>query len=277
MKSKYIFTDTQFDSELKRLQILEKVSDPASRRRILATGLTTGWQCLEVGAGAGSIMRWMSQEIGTSGKVTAIDVDTRFVEDRSLPILPNAEVIKADINQTVLTDSFDLIHARNILIHLADYQVTLAKIFNWLKPNGWLVLEEPDFSAARFISGTQSEHQSVKRVNQAICQMFTNQGKDYALGVKLPFLLQQLGLQQLQVKNDVPISPGGSDIATMMKLSALGLAEKYTATGMARNEDIQNYCQFAENPTSWGIYLATVGVWGQKNARQNDRHLSQEI
>lgn len=270
MKSKYIFTDTQFDFELKRLQILERVSDATSRRRILATGLTTGWQCLEVGAGAGSIMRWMSQEIGTAGKVIAIDVDTRFVEDTSLP---NVEVIKADINQTVLTDSFDLIHARNILIHLADYQITLAKMLNWLKPNGWLVLEEPDFSAAKFISGTQSEHQSVKRVNQAICQMFTNQGKDYALGVKLPSLLQQLGLQQLQVENDVHISPGGSDIATMMKLSALGLAEKYTATGMAKNEDIQNYCQFAENTTSWGIYLATVGVWGQKI----DRHLSQEI
>ncbi len=91
MKSQYIFTNTQFDSELKRLQILEQVSDPASRRRILATGLTTGWQCLEVGAGAGSIMRWMSQEIGISGKVTAVDVNTRFVENT---FLPNVAVIE---------------------------------------------------------------------------------------------------------------------------------------------------------------------------------------
>jgi hypothetical protein len=39
-ESAYIFTDTQFESELARLQVLERVYDPASRRRILATGIT---------------------------------------------------------------------------------------------------------------------------------------------------------------------------------------------------------------------------------------------
>ena len=100
MASSYIFSETQFQSELERLQALEKVSDPASQRQILATGLTTGWKCLEVGAGAGSIMRWMSEKVGSSGKVTAIDLDTRFVENTSLS---NVEIIKADINQVTLT------------------------------------------------------------------------------------------------------------------------------------------------------------------------------
>ena len=261
MASSYIFSDTQFQSELERLQALEKVSDPASQRQILATGLTAGWKCLEVGAGAGSIMRWMSEKVGASGKVTAIDLDTRFVENTSLS---NVEVIKADIDRVILTDSFDLIHARHILVHLKHYPDTLAKMLSMLKPSGWLILEEPDFSAARFISGTEEERQAVNKVNQAICQMFTNQEKDYALGIHLPALLQQLNLQQLQVDNDVPISSGGSDIATLMKLSALQLSEKYKATRIATNEDIQTYCQFAENITSWGIYLATVSVSGQK-------------
>lgn len=260
-ESAYIFTDTQFESELKRLQLLEKILDPASRRRILATGLTEGWHCLEVGAGAGSIMNWMSEEVGQSGKVTAIDLDTRFINNISLT---NVDVIEADINQIALDDTFDLIHGRNILIHIANYQATIMKMLQLLKPGGWLVLEETDFSAAQFISGTPSEDQAVTRVNQAICQMFTAQGKDYAIGIKLPALLQQLGLKQLQIENDVPIVSGGSDVATMMKLSALGLAEKYIATGRATMADIQKYCQFAENPTSWGVYLATVGTCAQK-------------
>ena len=258
-ESSYIFSETHFQSELERLQALEKVSDPASQRQILATGLTEGWQCLEVGAGAGSIMRWMSEKVGRSGKVTAIDLDTRFVENTSLS---NVEVIKADINQVTLTD-FDLIHARHILIHLKHYPNTITKMLSMLKPGGWLILEEPDFSATRFISGTQKERQAVNKVNQAICQMFTNQEKDYALGIHLPALLQQL-LQQLEVNNDVPISSGGSDVATLMKLSALQLSEKYKATGIATDEDIQTYCQFAENPNCWGTFLATVGVSGQK-------------
>lgn len=258
----YIFSDTQFTSELERLKVLEKVSDPTSRRRILATGMTIGWQCLEVGAGAGSIMKWMSEIVGESGKVVAVDVDIRFIEHTSLS---NVDMIKGDIQQISLeNNSFDLIHIRNVLIHIGDFQVILSKILNLLKPNGWLVIEEPDFSAARVIHGSQDEYQAVNKVNQSIYQMFTDQGLDYSFGIKLPSLLQQIGLQQLEVENDVPISSGGSDIATMMKLSALQLAEKYIATGIVTRDDIQKYCQFAENQTSWGIYLATVGVRGQK-------------
>lgn len=260
---KYIFTDTQFVSELERLKVLEKVSDPTSRRRILATGLTTGWQCLEVGAGAGSIMKWMSEIVGKSGKVVAVDVDIRFIEHTSLS---NVDMIKGDIKRISLeNNSFDLIHIRNVLIHIADFQVVLSKIFNLLKPNGWLVIEEPDFSASRAIDGKHDEYQSVNKVNQSIYQMFTDKGLDYSFGLKLPSLLQKLGLHQLQVENDVPISPGGSDIATMMKLSALQLAEKYIATGIATQNDIQKYCQFADNKASWAIYLAAIGVIGRKN------------
>jgi len=259
-ESAYIFTNTQFESELARLQILEKVADPGSCRRILATGITTGWKCLEIGAGAGSIMNWMAKIVGKSGKVTAVDLDTRFIKDTHLP---NIEIIEADINQINLPGCYDLIHLRNVLIHLSD-QAILAKLLKLLKPQGWLVVEEPDFSAARFISGTPLQQESVERVHQAICQMFTNQGKDYALGIKLPSMLQQLGLQQIQVENDAPIVVGNSDIATMMKLSAQQLTEKYLATGKATPSDLQTYCEFAESPTSWGIYLATVEVMAQK-------------
>ncbi len=259
-ESAYIFTNTQFKSELSRLQVLEKVCDPASHRHILATGITTGWQCLEIGAGAGSMMRWMAETVGTTGKVTAVDLNTRFIKDNDLS---NVEVIEADINQVTLPGLFDLIHMRHVLIHLKD-QAILTKLLKLLKPQGWLVVEEPDFSATRFISGTPAQQQAVERVNQAICQMFTNQGKDYALGIKLPSILQQLKLQQIQVENDVSIAAGNSDIARLMKLSAQQLAEKYIATGKATLTDIQIYCQFAEDRTAWGIYLATVGVMGQK-------------
>ena len=95
-------------------------------------------------------------------------------------------------------------------------------------------------------------------------QMFTNQGKDYALGIKLPSLLQQIGFENLQIENDVPISAGNSDVATMMKLSARQLTEQYLATGKATQTDIDRYCEFAEDPTAWAIYLATVGAIAQK-------------
>lgn len=263
VESEYIFTDTQFTSELERLKILEKISDTTTRKRILATGIDIGWQCLEVGSGAGSIAYWLSSIVGTEGKVTAIDIDTRFLIDSSLT---NIEIIQGDINQINLPkNSFDLIHARNVLIHLLTYNTTISKMLSLLKPGGWLVLEEPDFSALKFITGTSLEEEAFESVKNAIYQMFNNRGLNYDLGIRLPSLMQKLGLQQIKVENDVPISPGGSDVAMMMKLSAMQLISKYVATGMTTNEDINTYSQFAENPTTWAIYLATVGVSGQKS------------
>lgn len=259
--AKYIFADTHYSRELDRLLLIETVFDPASRRRILATGLTTGWRCLEVGAGAGSIVHWLAEVVGESGKVVAVDLDTRFITN----IKPsNVEVLEADIRHILLENhSFDLIHARCVLIHIPDFQVALSNMLALLKPGGWLIVEEPDFAVAKVIA-SQEAYQSVERVNRAILQMFTSKGIDYSLGIKLPAIFQKLGLQQLAVENDTPISGGGSGMATMMKMSAMQLAEKYIATGEATYQDIEKYCLFAEDPNSWAIYHAIISVIAQK-------------
>jgi 2-polyprenyl-3-methyl-5-hydroxy-6-metoxy-1,4-benzoquinol methylase len=261
-ESSYVFANSQHLQEMERLQTIEKVFDPGSHRRLLATGLTSGWRCLEVGAGAGSVMRWMADIVGESGRVVAVDVDTSFIK-KSKP--SNVEVLSEDIRHLALeNNSFDLIHARFVLIHLPDFRVALSQMLNLLKPGGWIVLEEPDFAAARAIVGNPEALQSVHRVNQAIVQMFANKGLDYALGVKLPAILQRLGLQNLTVENDTPLSHGGCGMATVMKMSAMQLAKNYIATGQATDDDIKQYCQFADDPTTWAIYHGTVGVVAQK-------------
>lgn len=262
--SQYVFTDSQHVKELERLQAIEQVFDPASRRRIQATGITADWRCLEVGAGAGSVMQWMAAVVGENGKVVAVDLDTRFVANIQLP---NVEVLEADIRHLPLENhSFDLVHARYVLIHIPDFQVALSRMLDLLKPGGWIVIEEPDFSAARAIVGEERVCQSMNRVNRAILQMFANRNMDYALGVKLPATFQKLGLQQLSVENDAPLSNGGSGVATVMKMSTVQLAEKYIATGEATQKDIEQYCLFSEDRNAWAIYYATVGVTAQTSA-----------
>ncbi|CAN1209629.1 Methyltransferase type 11 [Tumidithrix helvetica PCC 7403] len=260
--SKYIFTNTARDSELKRLQAIERVFDPASRQRILATGLTEAWHCLEVGAGAGSIAKWMAEVVGANGEVVAVDLDTRFLTDIRLP---NVRIIEGDIRDLPLeVSSFDLIHARYVLIHLPNFQEVLSKLVDLLKPGGWLAIEEPDFSAARAIAGGEATCQSFARINQAILRIFGNKGIDYDLGIKLPAILQKMGLQQLSVEHDAPASQGGSELAMMMKMSTAQLAEQYLATGEVTLQDIENYDAFAENPNTWAIYYATVRISAQK-------------
>ena len=261
--AKYIFAESQYNQEQERLQKIQQVCDRSTKELILATGLTAGWRCLEVGAGAGSIMKWMADLVGKAGTVVAVDIDTRFIANTKSS---NVEVIEADIKQfSGLSNSFDLIHARYVLIHLVDFQVALSKMLNLLKPGGWLVIEEPDFSVSRAIFGEEEECQSVNKVNQAIYRMFADRGIDYSLGIQLPAIFQELGLQQLTVKNEVPLSQGASGVADVMKLSAIQLADQYIATGEVNSEDIQRYCRFAENKTSWAVYRGKVGVAGRKS------------
>jgi ubiquinone/menaquinone biosynthesis C-methylase UbiE len=80
-----------------------------------------------VGAGAGSIMNWLSKKVGLCGKVVAIDTNTRF-----LPSSPhsNTVIVKEDIrHMDVGGDRFHLIHGRYVLLHIPEFESVLKKCF----------------------------------------------------------------------------------------------------------------------------------------------------
>jgi hypothetical protein len=62
------------------------------------------------------------------------------------------------------------------------------------------------------------------------------------------------------------LSPGGSGLATIMKMSTVQLREKYLATKVVTASDLDAYCRFAEDPQTWAIYYATVAVSAKKTA-----------
>ncbi len=173
-------------------------------------------------------------------------------------------MVEADIRHLALApNSFDLVHVRYVLVHLPDFSVALDNLVKCLKPGGWLVLEEPDFSSARAIVGGADACLAVNRVNSAIMQLFADRAMDCGLGIRLPAIVQAMGVQPLSVEADALLAAGGTGIATVMRLSALQLAEQYIATQKTSLADIQHYCRFAEDPTAWAIYYTSVGVIAQ--------------
>ena len=94
--------------------------------------------------------------------------------------------------------------------------------------------------------------------------MYAALSMDYALGLTLPALMQRRGLQHLTVDHGAPLCAGGSGMATMMKMSAEQLREKYLAIEVVGPSDLERYCRFADDPNSWAIYSATIAVSGRK-------------
>lgn len=62
---------------------LEATFDPSTIGYLTGVGVTAGWACWEIGAGGGSIARWLAERVGPTGSVLATDIDPRFIPPRS--------------------------------------------------------------------------------------------------------------------------------------------------------------------------------------------------
>ena len=68
----------QVRREQDRLRMLARVADGRTRRALADVGIAPGWHCCDVGSGAGTVAAWMAEQVGPSGRVVSLDVDTRF-------------------------------------------------------------------------------------------------------------------------------------------------------------------------------------------------------
>ena len=82
--------------EADRLRLMSDLLDPSSKFHLLGTGVTTGWRCLEIGAGNGSLSQWLAQCVGPAGHVVASDIRTDLMEGIAGG---NLEVRKFDVVQ----------------------------------------------------------------------------------------------------------------------------------------------------------------------------------
>jgi len=60
----YIASHSAEAFERERLGLLERVADPITLRRLQSLGVREGWRCLEIGAGHGSVARWLAMQVG---------------------------------------------------------------------------------------------------------------------------------------------------------------------------------------------------------------------
>lgn len=259
--SDYIFTDHPDARELRRLRLLERARDAQSIALLERTGLSRGAACLEIGAGAGSLVEWMAARVGPSGRVVALDRKTvhlrRFIDQTTPPV----QVLEADLADAALTGPFDLIHARYVLIHNRDAVRLLRRVRDLLAPGGWVVLEEPDFTSAAHLQPTADA--AMDRVHAAIVKMFENGGLDPGYGLRLPLDLARTGFRIAQTETHLHLDAGQAPMAALMGESASALRAAYTKTGLATNADIDHYVARAGNSDCWAVWYATVAVLAQ--------------
>jgi SAM-dependent methyltransferase len=199
-----------------RFAALSALFDSGTRRRVLDRGLAPGWLCLEVGAGGGSIARWLSARVGAAGRVVVTDIDTRFVEELKLP---NLEVLRHDITRDPLPEqAFDLVHTRMVLIHLPERDEVLRRLAAALKPGGWLVCEEFDGLSAP-PDPAASPGEAVLRMHDAMRRLNRDRHVDPRCGRLLFGRFRALGLADLGAEAHMCMVQAGSPFTTLLRAS----------------------------------------------------------
>lgn len=141
MPGDYVY-DQGFAQERTRLAGIESLWDPGTHALLDDLGIGPGWRCLEVGAGGGSLLQWMS---GRGATVVAVDIDTRFIESLASDTI---DVRRLDIRSDELPrGEFDLVHSRLVLEHLPDRRQIIGRLAATLRPGGWMVIEDYDWTA----------------------------------------------------------------------------------------------------------------------------------
>jgi len=242
--------------ERRRLGLLEEVFDPYSRERLETVGVGPGARCLELGAGAGSMARWLCGRVGPGGHVTATDLGVEWLQDLDEP---NLTVLRHDL----LADDFpkggfDLIHARALFEHLDGRDAALEGVVDWLAPGGWLVIEDFDRLSI--------EHSSspFARAFRTVLDTLSLAGADYYWARSFPAPLVRAGLDHVDGRADIPVTRGATPIAELLGLTIESLAERSIEAGLISADEINAALGWLAEPTSWDLAPAFMGAWGQK-------------
>jgi ubiquinone/menaquinone biosynthesis C-methylase UbiE len=250
------------DAEFLRLRALEEVWD-ANTCSVLASPVAVqrGWRCLELGAGAGSIARWLADRVGPSGSVIAADLNCRFLID--MPA--NVEVRSLNATETDFgRDEFDLIHHRSVLSYVGQREQVLSRLARSLRPGGWLVSEEPDFRY-RVIAG-DSDEQLLARFFQALRLILKSNGVDFSFAPRLVTLFRELGFVDIghSVRNHA--ARGGSPISEILWRAVEPLRSQLRdGTGFTDNEVDQTGALLRSREVSWDD-PAIISVFGRRPA-----------
>jgi 2-polyprenyl-3-methyl-5-hydroxy-6-metoxy-1,4-benzoquinol methylase len=256
----YLLAESTADSESARLALLEQRYDGPTFRRLDAVGIAAGSRCLEVGAGRGSVARWLSAGVGATGHVVAADLDCRFLT--GLP--GNVEVRTLDIRDAELEPaSYDLVHCRGLLMHLADPVAALRTMLAALRPGGVLLAEEADFGLLTY-SGHPDAARATADAHRAFAALASAKVMDAYLGRALPGLLTEAGLELLGAEVDSRVARFGEPDFEVQRLTVVGTGPSLVAAGLLTEDEHARSRQVVDSPATVLTTTSVVAAWGRR-------------
>jgi SAM-dependent methyltransferase len=228
-----------------RFDALSAMYDRTTIQHLENCGVSPGWHCLEVGGGGGSIAKWLAARVGLSGHVLVTDLDPRFLDGLKAP---NLEVRCHNIVTEPLPEAtFDLIHARLVLIHIPEREKVLQRLVAALKPGGWLIDEEFDTASLPADPAISSGEISLK-TQTAMFQVVEERGIERRWGRLLYRRFRQLGLVDVRAEARLSMWHGGSVGASLLRANFVQLHDALIASQNLTEQQLHQDLSTLEDP-----------------------------
>jgi SAM-dependent methyltransferase len=255
---RYLLDNEQAEAG-ERLAVLAELFDGVTRGHVDRLGVGPGWRCWEVGAGGPSIPEALAAAVGPTGYVLATDINPAWLDPHG-----TYDVRRHDIGADPLPGTFDLVHARLVLVHVPDRARALATMVAALRPGGWLLVEDADTELQPLVCLDESgpAQRRANRLRRAFRELMTRRGADLRYGRTLPRALREAGLVDVAAAGSFPVGGAVCDrleIATMRQVRS-----ELVATGLADEAEIDAHVA-AVGAGELDLTLAPlISAWGRR-------------
>jgi SAM-dependent methyltransferase len=208
------------------------------------------------------VVSWLAGKVGPAGKVVATDIDTSRLDSVARPPV---EVLIHDVGaQEPPEEGFDLVHARLVLVHVPDRERALRTMIQALRPGGRLLIEDAD-PALQPLSCPDEygpEQRLANRLRQGFRKLLADRGADLAYGRKLPRLLRQAGLLEVEADAYFPMT---SRACTALEAATVRqIRDRLVTAALATDEEIDQHLAHVERGDMDLATAPMISAWGRK-------------
>lgn len=254
--SEYVWQH-ELEGEAERLALMSDILDPSGRTHLSSLPIAPDARCIEIGAGNGSMSRWIASTLVPKGTVAATDLAPGLMSGIETD---NLEVRQLDVVKDGLDENaYDLVVMRALLHHLPERMDVIATMVRALRPGGWIFIQEPDFYPTLI---AQPDDQAA--FWRDFLAWSAGRQIDYAIGRKVAPRLQELGVVQIAAEAHVTQYAGGSPYARWWQLGIGEVAELMLTDNATTKERLDTFMALCDDPTYWTQTIAFTAVTGQK-------------
>ncbi|MFF5363022.1 methyltransferase [Streptomyces scabiei] len=253
-----------------RFDALAALFDASTFRHVDDLEIEPGWRCWEVGAGGSSVARGLAERVGPTGHVLATDIDTSWM---TAATAPQVELRRHDVAvDEPPPGPFDLVHARLVLVHVADRERALRVMTEALRPGGWLLLEDADPALQPLICPDESgpAQRLANKLRRGFRALLAERGAELSYGRRLPRLLREAGLTDVRADAYFPVS--GPACSALEAATVRQVRDRLVAGGHATPAEIDAHLAHV---AAGELDLATspmVSAWGRRPVPSGYRH-----